>query len=139
MITRFFRLFLAPVTLFMGVFACIGGVMDLLEVGGGDQVRAAVTAYVVNFLGVVPVVLVALVSKGSVGKRALILMGGSLAKVVTIVVLVLVVRRAMVPFAEKNSFLIWLFLSYLVVSPLGWFVVAAKALPGEESGQGQFR
>lgn len=135
MFARFIKLFLAPVILFLGGFAIIGGVMDTLEVGEGDQLSAAVSAYLIILMGVVPAVLVALATEESVRKRALILMGGSLAKVVTIGILVLVFRRAMLPFADKNSFLIWLFLSYLVVSPLGWFVVAAKALPGEESGQ----
>ena len=135
MIGRFIKCFLAPMTLFFGGFTIIGGGMDLLELGEGDQLLTAVTAYGVIAMGVVPVVLVALATEESIRKRALILMGGSLTKLLTIGVLVLVVRRAHFPFADKNSFLIWLFLSYLVVSPLGWFVVAAKALPGEESGQ----
>ncbi len=135
MIARFIKLFLTPVILVLGGFSIIGGLMDSLEIGGGDQLQAAVTAYLIILMGVVPVVLVALATEESIRKRALILMGGSLTKLLTIGILVLVVRRAFVPFADKNSFLIWLFLSYLVVSSLGWFVVAAKALPGEESGQ----
>lgn len=82
---------------------------------------------------VVPIVFAALCTGQDFQTRAIILLGGSIGKLIMIVLLVMVVRRLQFPFADKNSFLIWLFLSYLILSSLGWFVVAVQVPTGRNS------
>ena len=134
----FFFRFLAPVVVGLGCFAAIGRVVGLFR-HEEWQMNAAITAYGIILAGVLPVVLVALFQGGSPRKRAVGLLGGSVAKLVIIGSLVFLARRNLLPFSEKTSFLIWLFLSYLVISSLGWFVVAAQGNPGKESGRPKVR
>ncbi len=134
----FFYRFMAPMVLGLGCFAAIGRLVGSFRQEDW-QMEAALTAYGIILAGVLPVVLVALILSGSPRKRAVVLLGGSLAKLVIIGLLVFLARRNLLPFSEKTSFLIWLFLSYLVISSLGWFVVAAQGNPGKESGRSKVR
>ncbi len=134
----FFFRFLAPLVFGFGCFASLGRVVGSFRQENW-QMEAAITAYGIILAGVVPVVLVALIQGGSPRKRAVILLGGAFAKLFIIGLLVFLARRNHLSFSEKTSFLVWLFFSYLVISSLGWFVVAAQGNPGKESGRSKVR
>lgn len=96
-------------------------------------------AFAIILVAVVPLVFAALCTGRDFQSRAIILLAGSIGKLIMIVLLVMVARRLQLPFADKNSFLIWLFLSYLIVSSLGWYVVAVNVPTGGDSGGSGYR
>ncbi|GEM_PF-6651215 len=99
-----------------------------------EEAPGAPVGFAIIFLAVFPVVAFAVLMARDVQSRGIILLGGSFVKVVVILVLTLWVRAQLPAFGDKKSFLIWLFLSFLIVSSLGWFVVAARVPTGGESG-----
>jgi len=120
--------FLPWVTAFLASFGIGWGLFP------PDEANAGPVALVIMFAAVTPLVLTALLGQTTPQTRAIVLLGGSLVKIVAICLMVLAVRRAQWPFADKNSFLIWLFVSYLLTSSLGWIVVAARGPSGGDSG-----